>query len=312
MQLTIKICLMTLLVLSLANFKTAKAMDTRLPQIMVGQVTMTQKINTISSKVSYGGFMGNEVILNYNKDTSAGFDSDQSAGTGLAKCLNSDLKRIPACFYLSLKPSSTAVKLMRSRTKINGEYVIEAATLLYGSKIVMGDVYSGSSDINNFAFWGKNVTTSNSSMSSSDAALKISGYSINNESQSAWIDANNNDAVGITLFGEKINSLKSNGTTIPGDVLSQFKNNNKTLNIYLQAANDSLIKDTFLGEKNIYPDGKVWVVDGDLVFGENDVINYFGVGTIIIKGNLTVGKGTKIVPANDGVDQLGFMVMDEQ
>ncbi|MEI6498704.1 MAG: hypothetical protein WCO23_01950 [bacterium] len=291
-------------------FVNVKAMDKRLPTVMTGQTTVTQKM-TDGNKYYYGGLVGNEAVLNYNNQTTVGFESNASTGTGLAKCLSNDLRRIPLCFTLSVKPNSDAVKLMKSRTRINGVDTIEISTLFYASKLIAGDVFSGSTDINGYAFWGNNLVQSANDLSGSDAQLKVGGYAINNKAQSAMIDTAGNDTTTTTQFIDKINQLASNGTELPNEILSELAKDDGAISLYLQAAGNAIGKDVFQGDAGLNPEGKVWVVDGDLTIGSNKNIKYFGLGTIIVKGNLVVGSGAQILPNNGNKDYLGLMAKNQ-
>jgi hypothetical protein len=307
-----KIFLVFLLALATvpANLGVAKAVDKRLPQVMVGQASVSQESGGVR-RYSYGGMTGNEAILNYNKETVVGFDNNTTAATGLAKCLYNDLKLIPVCFTLSVTPKTNAVKSMKSRTKVNGVEILEVSTLLYNSKLIVGDVFSGTTDISNFAFWGRNLAQSNNEVGITDAQLKISGYAINNDAQSAWLDNTGAETTSIETFKTKVGSLASNGTLIPKEILAALATDNGVVNLYLQGTGDAIAKDIFQGDAGISPDGKVWVVDGDLQIGDNKTVKYYGLGTIVIKGNLVIGNGAQILPNNENSDYLGLMVTDQ-
>ena len=288
----------------------ANAAESVLPEIMVGQTEVSQTAGQ-SSKVYYGGFTGNEIILNHSNDTTAEFEYSRTANQGLATCLDGDLSKIPACFLLQVKPSSNAVKLLQSRTFINGHASIELSALLYGSRLISGDAYSGGTDLNNFSFWGKSLAESSKDLASSDAPLKIGNYQLNNDSQSSWLNSAGDETQAIKAFSGKLDDLYSNSTEINGEALTLLHQNSIPVNLYLWADKDKMTGDVFQTNKDSYPDGKVWSVSQDLVIGDNKKIVYHGVGTIIIKGNLVVGKGTSFQPADENKDHLGIIVLDE-
>ena len=56
-----------------------------------------------------------------------------------------------------------------------------------------------------------------------------------------------------------------------------------------------------------YPEGKTWVIAHDLDLTKSgSTITYYGVGTIIVKGNINVDPSIKIV-AGDNQSKLGII-----
>jgi len=291
-------------------FSPVSASDEILPEIMVGQTEVSQTVGQ-SSKIYYGGFTGNEIILNHTTDTLAGFEYSKTAHQGLATCIDGELIKIPACFILQVKPTSNAVKLLRGRTFINGKETIELSALLYGSRLISGDAYSGGTDLANFSFWGKSLAQSSKDLAKSDAPWKVGNYELNNDSQSSWLNNSGEETETIHEFSGKLADLYSNSTEINDEAVTLLHQDSMPVNLYLWADKDRITGDVFQLNKNSYPDGKVWSVSKDLVVGENKKIIYRGNGTIIVKGNLVVGKGTSFQPADPNVDHLGIIVLDE-
>ncbi len=299
------------LILLSFNFPAAVFAESSLPNLMVGQTEINQKSADGSTKMYFGGFTGNEVIYNKSNDLTAGFQYNLTARQGLANCIGADLKNVTSCFFFDLSPFSNAVKMMRSRTSINGTDHLEFVSLFYGSKLIHGDAYSGQNDLNNFSFWGKSVAQSKGNIAGSDAPFKISGYELNGESESAWLDQNGDQTKSMESFSAKLSQLYSNGTTISDTTLAQFSADNSNMNLYLQAQKDEIIKDIYEKDSALYPDGKVWSVNKDFIVGSNKTIVYHGVGTIVIKGNSVLGQNTNFIPGDEKVDHLGIMVIDE-
>ncbi len=295
--------------LFLFSFSGTARAESVLPEIMTGQVQVTQTSGD-QTKTYYGGFTGNEIVLNHDSTVSAGFQYNKTAKLGLANCVGADLTKVSSCFFFDLNPFSNAVKMMRSRTSINGSDVIEMTSLFYGSRLIVGDAYSGTNDLNNFSFWGKSIAQSAGDISNSDAPLKISGYQLNNDSQSSWLDSNGNQTSSIKDFISKAGNLYSNATPLATNALSSLAQNKNNLNLYLQAGSD-IFGDIHQTDAVNFPGGKVWSVDGDLNIGANKQVIYHGIGTLLIKGNLIVGNGTNFVPADAKKDHLGIIVIDE-
>ena len=282
-----------------------------LPKMMVGQTEVRERIGANESKTYFGGFTGNEVIFNSSPDTVGEFEYSLTAKKGLANCIGADLKKVTSCFFFKLSPYSNAVKMLRSRTSINGSDAIEVAALFYGSRLISGDAYSGSNDLNNFSFWGRSLAESKGDISRSDAPWKISGYELNDNAQSSWLNSDGIESKSIQAFSSSLDRLFSNSTALSDAATAQIAKEKADMNIYLQAFGGELTSDIYQKDAPSFPEGKVWSVNKDLVIGGRKKIIYHGVGTIIVKGNIIVGEGTSFVPGDERKDHLGVIALDE-
>jgi hypothetical protein len=273
---------------------TANAASNQLPEVMVRQATVMQNNLAGQSVTYYGGFTGNEVILNHYVDTLLGFD--QLRLDSSSSCYSQSLASgIPLCFML--EPSTGAMDLLHSRTSVDGAQVTEVAALLYGSHTSMGDVYSKNDFLKNFAFWGNNLGVTGSS-NASDAKWQIKDYTLNSEAQSSWgTDIN-------TRFKNKLAILSGEGARIANSRL------NTQQEWYLQA-NDSFSGSSDIGNT---PEGKIWrAADNDLDLANLllSLHRYHNKGTIIVNGDLTIPAGMDILPANADTDHLGIIVLGD-
>lgn len=241
-----------------------------LPEIMVGQTTVTDDV----SRTFYGGMSGNEVVLNYVPTDSADTATRYFGFTHapLETCSEHFLP-LPLLCYNANK-TTDAVKVMNSETTISGIKFLEVSTLLYASATVSGDVYG---NLSNFAFWGRNLQYSNAI--GSDPTWRTGSYVIA-DSQSKWKGAD------FAKFLEKAKTLYREGVRLP---VSSFAG---TGYWYLQNKSNSLA--TPFNDAKAFPEGKAWSVDGPLSIDGD--IKYSGIGTLIVRGSLTVREGVQILP----------------
>jgi hypothetical protein len=204
------------------------------------------------------------------------------------------------CFFSNSK--NTNVKVMSSRTSVNSDtlqhVVTETAAVYYPPMATLvGDAYLGNwdnitSNPNNFAFWGRNLTTGNSSNTSSDDYWGLKNYTNGSSAQA------NLSSTAYTQYKAKVNELKGEASDQQAGVL------NLGGTYHLQADNIGISPNKTAD----YPNGKLWhVTTPDVTLG-ND-IKFDGVGTIIIDGNLTINSGVDITPVSgDTTAMLGFIV----
>jgi len=279
---------------------TFAANDT-LPNIMVGQTKLIQ-----NGKTYLGGLTGNYAILNNTSTPDLGFNNNPKYLTGCQKPDGTIILptiATTACFVLSNKSKTNMdIKLLSSRTKVKIgtreiQTILEAPALYYGvTNTIIGDAF-GKIDYDKFSFWG------NSSSSSGSSAWTTDGYAINPNSQSSWMKPDNTQSAAYKTYYDKLRALASNGATLNQGKLNVTGN----MPIYLQSSDIYSQVLPAVDEAALYPEGKIWVVDGDLRLSNPDrTIFYYGVGTIIVKGNIDIASGIKIEPVNNQ-SKLGIM-----
>lgn len=271
------------------GYKYSFAASDSLPDMMVGQTTVYD--STGMNVVGYGGMTGNYAVSNDGVDSDYGFGlSNLQLDNQVANhCLGS---KIPLCFILGTGKIGTGNagtnKLMTSRTRIdsgNGTEVAvyELPALYFGAVNIEGDVYS--TDMSNFAFWGKNLAQGADATDKGATWSTGSDYAINRDAQSYWKGGENE-------FTQKIDSL--GGITLTDATAGTFN---------LQSSN---IATPSTDESGKYPEGKVWVYKHSLT---NIGSKFFeGRGTIIVKGNLTFAPNCMIKEVPNSDSKLGFIV----
>lgn len=231
------------------------------------------------------------LIAGTNSDDLFGFNKDL-----LVTCAQSGMLANPDRCFRRNTSGAGSVTVMNSRTSINGTAVTETAALFYPPKTVVGDVY-GSMD--NFAFWGRNLHQNGNA--SSDASWKTGAYTLNSAAQSAW------NGTEFAKNTAKIAALNGEASAVNPDIGST------RTSWYLQTptapapATSTMISGNTVAEVSKYPEGKVWVVNGNLII--NASATFYGKGTIIVNGNLTINSGVSISPAPTGENRLGFIVL---
>lgn len=306
----IQIVLSLFIIIFGGGYRFCLAETNTLPDMMIGQTTVTDS----EGHVSYGGMTGNYAVLNSDIQSSYGFTKSSLMLGGLANsCLQSTSTTPLLCFYLGTgidgSGSAGLNKLMVSRTKIDTgsglRAIYELPALFFGGVNIIGDAVMP--NFSNFAFWGKNLAKSAfpaGIQPNNGVSWALNDYAINNSSQSFWGE----DTVGeLGKFNAKIQVLADSAAKINESLLRPLS---ADLSLYLQSSNESpSIDDGTAEEINAkYPEGKVWFINDDVNIPAGKTLTYRGIGTIIIKGNLTVGSGTKIVPNNEQDDKLGIIV----
>jgi hypothetical protein len=284
------------------GFGVAKAESNELPIILQGQTTYTEQGSNPSvgfARTIYGGMTGNEAILNLNPSYLVGFIKD-SLEEG--SCYDQTFTGVIwGCFRLDR--INSAVKLMAGQTKVNGAggsqiTKLETVALVYGSKTIQGDAYSGSDFLKNFAFWGRNLAQSSDPDVGITATWRLGSYILNPEAQSTWGQTEFNK------YDAKLRSLASEATVINANALNAYNE------WYLTGEGDH-IYDVDSKDQSKYPDGKTWIVKGDLTISSSKT--YHGKGTIFIDGNLTIDPGVKINHSTgDTNSQLGIVVLSKK
>lgn len=265
-----------------------------LPDMMVGQTTVT------SGGIDfYGGMGGNFAVYNYNAGDNYGFRKENLE---LGKTCQGDLGTVPPainpCFDLgnlvNVNPYtflSSPGKLLTSRTKIKAgsteKIVLETPALYYGQNVILGDAYIGSG-LTNFEYWGKNLGLSKDA-AKPDSFWGVGGYQMNQDAQAKLSGSE------YVKFASKID--RATGEATPTGAIAGASN------LFLEA-NDINIAPNSSG---IYPEGKVWKVDGAGNLTITSDVTYSGKGTIIVPGDLTINSG-KDITAFDDNGRLGFIV----
>jgi hypothetical protein len=310
----IKYILLSLIVFAI-TVPDVRAASDRLPQVMVGQSLMTtEDVYGRIDMTVYGNTSGNYAIYNTGANLLSYEHNPASLSEGVLKCYDS----IPSdsisnlslpCFIhkYTVANQTQAVRAMSGTTYVDGiaEYQIPAIYLY--SRTIVGDAVMP--DYNNFAFWGKSLAQSNNAGeidADTGAAWALDGYQINNKSQSSWEADTDGE---YAKFDEKIQTLVKSGTVISN---SKLEPAGTTSTLFLQILGPDITIDdlsTTTARNAKYPEGRVWVINGNVAIPAGKTIIYRGIGTIIIKGNLVVGDGTKIVPNDEKVDKLGIIVL---
>ena len=163
----------------------------------------------------------------------------------------------------------------------------EISVLFNPSILLSGDAYLGNSNLDNFAYWGRNLAQSSGNGANSDAFWALGNYVLNEEAQSTFDSDQTED------YFNKVTRLKGEGKTIPWPLGAS---------IHLQS---SELNTASVDQSSEYPDGKVWAREASsTVLGS---VTYNNSGTIIFDGDLVINSGSVIAPASDS-DQLGIIV----
>jgi hypothetical protein len=267
-----------------------------LPEVMVGQ---TEVVFPSEGNLTYfGGMTGNEAIFNPDSSVLLGFGNSRltnSSSQVPAGCYDLDFLSSPSqCFILS--PGSTSIQAMVSRTSVDNNTKLETAAILYPNNLVIGDVSTDGSYLDNFAFYGRNLNQSSRSSTSGDfATWELANYTFNPQAQASYSESQK------AYFDNKINNLVGEGKDVGEGVV---KNNHNRW--YMQSINGLTGGNL---EANIYPEGKIWNIN----YGNDGVVTlrgdykYQGIGTLVIDGNLTIFGNTSILPAGTS-DSLGIIV----
>lgn len=259
-----------------------------LPEIMAGSTTATVGTTTV-----YGGLGGNYAVLNNDASADYGFNISPTVALFRPGCLNQQFTSIGSalCFILGTGTSGEGIagsgRLMTSRTTINGATVYEIPALLFAGLNINGDV---SADNLNYLlkFWNAhNLYRGNGDAEGN--AWNLGNYAFNDKAQ----------VVADGDYTEKLNSLTGSGVKVDSGSVGPAGN------LYLYSAGAIGLPGE--GDKDKYPEGKIWYVEDNLVL--NNVTKFKGVGTIIVKGDFTLGLNAKLEPA-DADSRLGIIMID--
>lgn len=263
--------------------------ESKLPEVLVGETKVYY-----NNKVYYGGLTGKEVVYNYSSSgqSGTGYEPFGFDLTPLETCITGIVSgALPTSMCYTR--NSLNITVASGRTYASTAYLAETpltetAVLFYPSRTtITGDAFMGGSDLNNFAFWGKSLATSRGSASGSDAFWSIGGYSTKNANSRASMDPNGTE---YKQYKDRIAQLLGEAKTAD------------TANSIWALQHQSLNPATS-DEASIYPQGKIWKVEGNLFI--DDSKTYSGLGTIIVTGNLYLN--VNILPLNE-TSRLGFIV----
>ena len=292
------------------SFCVKKASAENLPDMMMGQVTLQS-----GGQTHYYGMGGSYAILNNTATDRYGLDSNLLARDG--GCQGKSITSLVCYSFGSYSKNDegylipfvpTGGRLFLGRTKITDMFgttrvVSETPALYYGNNVVSGDTSVGNS-LDNFAFWGRNLAQSGGSVEADGVSWKLEDYSVNSESQSAWNDESSSE---FGQYNSKLKAMAQNATTIPASVLQSAAT---TLCLQNSGISNTLTDCSVVSDLAKYPEGRVWIINSSVTIQANARIEYRGVGTIIIRGNLIVGDGAKIIPRDPKNDKLGIIVLD--
>jgi hypothetical protein len=169
--------------------------------------------------------------------------------------------------------------------------------------MISGDAYLGSSNPNDFAYWGRNLTQSSGTQSASpDSFWGLNNYS-NNVDSIAKLSGSE-----YTKYAAKVASLQGEASLMTTSQSTEYQ---LGLSNYYLSRSD-ITNGAASDQSGQYPEGKIWVIKRtsstqDLRITQS--FSYHGKGTIIVTGNLTIDPGVKITPA-DSNSKLGFIVQN--
>lgn len=261
-----------------------------LPTMMNGQTTATVNGQTI-----YGGMSGNYAILNTSPDSDYGLNRPTLIG---AACTGTVLTGVtsPLCFFLGTGLNGTelnaqsSVKLMTSRTSINGSILYEIPALFLGGINISGDAF-GNDYLSNFAFWGRNLAQGSGVTPENGATWWDTAYTLNPNAQSKW------DSSQTQTYKSNIQTAKNEATVVEPTVLQD------NADWYLQG---TTMTDNSSADAVNHREGKIWKVSGNLTVSSKKT--YHGIGTIIINGDMVFESGGEVVPSVEATDRLGIIV----
>lgn len=281
-----------------------------LPEMLVSDGTKIEVNSLIyGNKTYYGGTTGNFTIYNYPGDEILGFDEDSLITD--STCFSNI---IFICFALKkgvLGDSAytdRAVSLLKSKTYVHNEVVLETPVLFMHSKVLVGDAYFP--DYSNFAFWGKGLAIQKGDPNGGTdlgATWQLGNYALNPDAKIAWSgdemakyvkhigDLNNKSTL--------ISSTNDDDYSVTNPEIWTLDNSSTSNSITATAANDG-----------VYPEGRVWRVEkstgSDITknLNLNANITYRNKGTIIVNGDLNVAAGVKIKAYSED-SKLGIIVL---
>ena len=258
------------------------------PLINYNNQFFTISIHTKSGAVESGSFQDidqNEDYSGIGGDACANLDGNNPGSQGV----------FPAMYESTNYNSFVEYNPQGPYTPVGGKSKKKGTPSIckqFFSNVIRGDVYSSSGYLNNFAFYGRNLSQSTGSTGANASWIVPNNYVFNDQAQASYSTDQQ------AYFLSRIDLLKGEATKLnPANLTT-----NRTWR--LQSGTNSLAG---ANQINSFPDGKVWYVNDDVTL--LNTIKYSGKGTIIINGNLTVRQGVNIMPANQG-DFLGIIVME--
>lgn len=292
--------------------------ENKLPEILYGETLVCTLPydnpgqgcrSQLGSKYFYAGMTGNFAVYNPDESFDYGFLYNPVTGTGLANenCTIETLliKKVSACFYLGRGRNgeiSVDDRLLVGRATVSQDGIdvaaYEAPALYQGGVNVVGDVFS--TDLNNFAFWGRNLAqNANDAVDpKTGASWGMGMYSLNPEAQSTWL-SEGNETSAYKNYREKIDILLGQAQLISASKLTS------SAAWYLQGED---IDDVAQKDASKYPEGKIWLVENEDLNISLSTVRYFGKGTIIVRnGSFVVDENIELVPNNEDGDRLGII-----
>ena len=307
MKIFLKFIIIISFLIGAFRFSSVVAVSSKLPEVIVGNTTVSEmdpnNPNIVVRNI-YGGMSGNEAVINYNSDFLIGFVYQRLWDP---LCANQTFTNLVWPCYTLDNNTFGAVGVLTSQTKVsdgaNEDTKLETAALFYGRNTISGDAYSTDSFLNNFKFWGRNLAQSGGSVSNTQATWKFGNYIQNPEAQSTWNSSETTEFMG------KVDTLARNAAVIsPSTLLAS----NSQWSLQSSGQSPSCFESNNNGagsDKSKYPEGKVWLVNGDLLINRN--ITYYGAGTIIVRGNIYITSGYNILPNDEKTDHLGIIVLGQ-
>lgn len=268
-----------------------------LPEPMVGYLHATQNNG---GSVYYAGMSTSEIVLNHDQNLPLmGFVNSILADSSY--CANyPPAFRPTSCYSLENQQS---LRQMTSQTRTqesdsSGTYSprYEMSVLLYPDNSIVGDAYLNG-DLNNFAFYGRNLNKSSTSSLSGDYyTWGVKNYEFNKLAQSSSDTSS---------YIARVNQLLGEAPPVGSSALTSASG------IYLQSKDVASINlSPTNADINSSPEGKVWKYAGNLTIPANKTIPYHGKGTLIVDGNLTISSGAKIIPpsGDESNNLMGIIV----
>lgn len=255
------------------------------PQMMYGDTQAK-----VGTKVYHGGLGGTYAVYNPDRNSSYGFDKNKASACSLF----SSSVISASCFVLGTGELGTGAagsnRMMNSKTTVGGLVAYWMPVLYFGGININGDVSGNLGYL--LKFWGQNLYKGTDT--ADGASWNLGNYAFNSDSQFIW-------------NGEKFNQYKAKIATLAGSQTAVIDPALLTNASVFSLQNSNLIVDGS-SEESLYPDGKIWVVNGDLTL--TDDITFRGKGTIIVKGKLTVSSGFD-AKVNDSYksSRLGIIVL---
>jgi len=278
-----------------------RAASSNFPEIISGST----KVTTSSGEITYGGLGGNHAVLNNNTNGDLGFNKTEAALGQIGCIWQLFTTGMAACFSLGTGNEGQnyyggSGRLMTSQTLVDGNVVYEIPALIFLGLNVDGDVYSGEagSTLEYLAkFWNPANLFEGAGAADGAGWAPGSSYVFNPAAQVKY---------GSNQYKQYIAQLKTLAGSGQPIAANDFL---FTSNFSLQADTPiNFFKNNSKGDLAKFPDGKVWVVNGNLTI--NNSANFNGIGTIVVNGgNLTINQNKNILPNSTSGDKLGIIVL---